>query len=280
MCAQPLVQNLDKLLHYVNLDGRVNVLYSTPEAYVAAKHKYNVTWPVKADDDFFPYADCPHCYWAGYYSSRPTHKGAIRAASAYLAAARQLQATACVANVCKNTGKTQMSSWNGQDPLDALDDAVALMQHHDAITGTAKQHVANDYAMRLAAGTENLSFFSNYIHEWMVQSQHKHASFHHLCKIQHPPQIRIFAGLTEAETMVNTLLSQNATAVNGTHTELHTCRLANVSVCAASVAATRFCRPLRVVVYNPLPHAYTAARLLLPAATGACDWALLGMGGI
>lgn len=57
-------------MHYGNLDGRVNVLYSTPEAYVAAKHQYNATWPVKEADDFFPYADCPHCYWAGFYSSR------------------------------------------------------------------------------------------------------------------------------------------------------------------------------------------------------------------
>ncbi|CAE8731422.1 unnamed protein product [Polarella glacialis] len=29
--------NLDKLIHYVNLDGRINAFYSTPETYVAAK---------------------------------------------------------------------------------------------------------------------------------------------------------------------------------------------------------------------------------------------------
>jgi hypothetical protein len=54
-----------RLIHYVNLDGRVNVLYSTPAAYVDAKASYGATaWPVKTDD-FFPYADCPHCYWTG-----------------------------------------------------------------------------------------------------------------------------------------------------------------------------------------------------------------------
>lgn len=54
-----------RLIHYVNQDGRVNVFYSTPAAYVDAKASYaDVAWPVKTDD-FFPYADCPHCYWTG-----------------------------------------------------------------------------------------------------------------------------------------------------------------------------------------------------------------------
>lgn len=55
---------MDKLIHYVNLDGRVNAFYSTPEEYVDAKHQFNTSWPLKTDD-FFPYADCPHCYWTG-----------------------------------------------------------------------------------------------------------------------------------------------------------------------------------------------------------------------
>lgn len=35
---------------------------------------------------------------------------------------------------------------------DSLGDALAIAQHHDAVTGTEKQHVANDYAKRLAIG--------------------------------------------------------------------------------------------------------------------------------
>ncbi len=31
-----------------------------------------------------------------------------------------------------------------------MEDAIAIAQHHDAISGTEKQHVANDYSKRLA----------------------------------------------------------------------------------------------------------------------------------
>lgn len=35
---------------------------------------------------------------------------------------------------------------------DALADALAIAQHHDAVSGTERQHVAADYALRLSIG--------------------------------------------------------------------------------------------------------------------------------
>ena len=37
---------------------------------------------------------------------------------------------------------------------DELRRAMAVNQHHDAVTGTEKQHVAYDYAKRLSMGRE------------------------------------------------------------------------------------------------------------------------------
>eukprot|EP01062_Namystynia_karyoxenos_P008269 TRINITY_DN12907_c0_g1_i1.p1 TRINITY_DN12907_c0_g1~~TRINITY_DN12907_c0_g1_i1.p1 ORF type:complete len:1050 (+),score=264.30 TRINITY_DN12907_c0_g1_i1:83-3151(+) len=131
-------RNLDRLVHHVNLDGRVNVMYSTPSRYVASKHKANATWPSKEADDFFPYRDVPRGFWSGFFTSRPALKRYTRQEEAFLQAAQQMLALGGTAA--------------GQPAVEKLWDAVSLVQHHDAITGTEKQHVAYDYAKRLAAG--------------------------------------------------------------------------------------------------------------------------------
>ncbi|CAN0429148.1 unnamed protein product, partial [Scytosiphon promiscuus] len=67
--------------------------FSTPQLYTDAKHASELEFSVKKDD-FFPYADCPHCYWTGYFTSRPGLKRLERVTSGYLQAARQLHALA------------------------------------------------------------------------------------------------------------------------------------------------------------------------------------------
>eukprot|EP01012_Entosiphon_sulcatum_P033578 TRINITY_DN4250_c0_g1_i1.p1 TRINITY_DN4250_c0_g1~~TRINITY_DN4250_c0_g1_i1.p1 ORF type:complete len:989 (-),score=171.07 TRINITY_DN4250_c0_g1_i1:1004-3946(-) len=128
-------KNLDKLIHHVNADGRINVFYSTPEIYTAEKQKESIEWPLK-DDDFFPYADGPHQFWTGYFTSRPALKRYVRTTSQYYQAVRQVSAIA----------KTPSSS------LETLAEALGVAQHHDGVSGTAKQHTTFDYAMRLARG--------------------------------------------------------------------------------------------------------------------------------
>lgn len=145
-------KSLDKLIHYANADGRVNAFYSTPAAYVAARHAADLGWPMKTDD-FFPYSDCPTCVWTGFFTSRPALKRNIRRAGGDLAAARQLAARSVVEGLGVMEGRgggLGSDAWAA--PLDALAEAVALGQHHDAVTGTSQQHVANDYAARLEAG--------------------------------------------------------------------------------------------------------------------------------
>ncbi|THF95734.1 hypothetical protein TEA_025327 [Camellia sinensis var. sinensis] len=133
--AQTWFRNLDKLIHYVNQDGRVNALYSTPSIYTDAKYRENESWPLKTDD-FFPYADRVNAYWTGYFTSRPSLKRYVRVMSGYYL-------------VDSNTWQLarQLEFFRGRNKIgpttDTLADALAIAQHHDAVSGTEKQHVAD-----------------------------------------------------------------------------------------------------------------------------------------
>ena len=129
--------NLDKIIRAVNLNGTVHAQYSTPSIYYKAKLAEGTTWSVKTDD-FFPYADGPQQQITGFYTSRPGKKGYIRSSSILLQTARQLEV------LTGGDGSGTEPAW----------DALGVLQHHDAISGTERQHVSYDYTMRLAAGNE------------------------------------------------------------------------------------------------------------------------------
>ncbi|XP_029605000.1 lysosomal alpha-mannosidase-like [Salmo trutta] len=139
-------KNLDKLIRYVNQkqsnSSEVNVLYSTPSCYLQELHRANLTWPLKGDD-FFPYADSAHDFWTGYFTSRPALKRYERISNSYLQTCNQLEVLG---------GPISRKGPFGAGDSETLKKAMAVAQHHDAVSGTEKQHVANDYARRLANG--------------------------------------------------------------------------------------------------------------------------------
>jgi lysosomal alpha-mannosidase len=132
-------KNMDLLMDYINARPNVfnvTVIYSTPSTYIDAVHSHQLTWDVKTDD-YFPYADFEHAYWTGYFTSRPAIKGFERRSNALLHAANH----AAAAVHRPPTAAAELRS------------ALAIAQHHDAVSGTEKQHVADDYAKRLARGS-------------------------------------------------------------------------------------------------------------------------------
>ncbi|GAV03424.1 hypothetical protein RvY_13849-2 [Ramazzottius varieornatus] len=135
-------KNMDKLFKYVNArqanGSNINLFYSTPSCYLKALNQANVSWPVK-NDDFLPYASGAHTYWTGFFSSRPAFKRMEREASSFLAQCKQIDALAGLGP-------------QDQHEVAQLREAVGVAQHHDAITGTERQHVADDYARQLAEG--------------------------------------------------------------------------------------------------------------------------------
>ncbi|KAK6928597.1 Glycoside hydrolase family 38, N-terminal domain [Dillenia turbinata] len=167
--AHTWFRNMDKLIHYVNMDGRVNALYSTPSIYTDAKFATNMSWPLKTED-YFPYADRANSYWTGYFTSRPSLKRYVRAMSGYYLAARQLEFF---------RGK----SISGPN-TDSLADALAIAQHHDAVSGTEKQHVANDYAKRLSIGYDEAEKLVSSSLACLVESKSKAGCRNPIAKFQ------------------------------------------------------------------------------------------------
>ncbi|XP_072346983.1 lysosomal alpha-mannosidase [Scyliorhinus torazame] len=139
-------KNLDKLIKYVNAaqnnGSDVNVLYSTPSCYLYGLNKANLTWSVKTDD-FFPYADGAHQFWTGYFTSRPALKRYERLSNNLLQVCNQLEVLAA---------SRSHSGPYGIGDSSVLRKAMGVAQHHDAVSGTEKQHVADDYAKKLAKG--------------------------------------------------------------------------------------------------------------------------------
>ena len=143
MNAHTWFKSMDKLIKYLNKDPQINIFYSTPSKFTQALHDANIKWSLKTDD-FFPYADCPHCFWTGYFTSRPALKGYVREMNSLLQSCRHLEVFAR-----RNLSASEPAVGFGSH---VLEEALGVAQHHDAVSGTEKQHVANDYALRLHIG--------------------------------------------------------------------------------------------------------------------------------
>ena len=66
--------------------------------------------------------------------------------------------------VCKQLGALTSQDWvpGPEGDVTVLREEMGVLQHHDAVSGTAKQHVTDDYAQRLAKGFGECSKVSLY----------------------------------------------------------------------------------------------------------------------
>uniref|UniRef100_A0A5F9DHN8 Lysosomal alpha-mannosidase n=1 Tax=Oryctolagus cuniculus TaxID=9986 RepID=A0A5F9DHN8_RABIT len=141
-------KNLDKLIRLVNAQqqakgSRVHVLYSTPACYLWELNKANLTWTTSSHTPMAP------------TSSGPATSPAGRPSSAMSASTRSLNL--CTApQVCKQLEALAGPAANvgpyGSGDSAPLDKAMAVLQNHQAVSGTSSQQVVDDYARQLAAG--------------------------------------------------------------------------------------------------------------------------------
>ncbi|XP_033226476.1 lysosomal alpha-mannosidase-like [Belonocnema kinseyi] len=151
--------NLDKLNKYINLLNGTdyNAIYSTPSCYIKALNEEKLAWSSKSDD-FFPYGSEWNAYWTGYYTSRPTIKFYERMGNNFLQVVKQLSV---VSNEPDNLALVKFR------------EAMGVLQHHDAITGTEKEVVAHDYARILSKSINDGEKISSHTLRKMLQNGKK-----------------------------------------------------------------------------------------------------------
>jgi hypothetical protein len=167
--AHTWFKNMDMLIHYMRQfrggesELPLNVFYSTPTIYTRERFKQGSKLAVRSDYDWFPYGDGEaeadesgnilrvtqtHAFWTGYFASRPFLKKLVREASSVLSLCR-------VAEIFDPSPRNSTGSFpNLQLPVLRLWESLSVAQHHDAVSGTSRQAVANDYSEKLIEGMD------------------------------------------------------------------------------------------------------------------------------
>lgn len=143
--------------------------------------------------------------------------------------------------------------------LDALEAAVSLAHHHDAITGTAKQAVADDYARRLAAGTAAVrATFAATLSSIMFGGGGA-------------PGTAVASGATAARgggAVIRTDEGGGGGPADqdspGGPPPLHHCEAANVSLCSVTLEQSANCEAMMLVVHNPVAWPRNASLSVRP----------------
>ncbi|CAG2108469.1 unnamed protein product [Medioppia subpectinata] len=126
-------ENMDRMIKEAKArHPDVNLMYSSPNCYVKAVNNLNHTFDERNVDYL--------SYWVGYYANRLALKYQDRLTNNILQAGKQM-------SVLARLDPSKTTAY-----MDEARNEVAVMTHHDAITGTSPQATSDDYTSRLQSG--------------------------------------------------------------------------------------------------------------------------------
>ena len=126
--SQAWLRSLNAVVNHMNNQG-YSVQIATPSEYFEAVKTSQAEFPIYKGD-FFPYMSDGNNYWTGYYTTRPGLKKSIYSGHKI---AREAEIAGGLVL------KTQFNA-----------EAASIGMHHDAVTGTCRPHVAQDYRSKLS----------------------------------------------------------------------------------------------------------------------------------
>ncbi|XP_076081829.1 alpha-mannosidase 2x-like [Mytilus galloprovincialis] len=154
--------NYQKIFDYVNSKSDLNtqIQFGTLTDYFKKLYEVNdvaygqkpPSYPVLSGD-FFTYADRDDHYWSGYYTSRPFYKRLDRVLE-YHQRSAEIAFTMATA-YSRSDAYSNFPESALMKMLVTARRALGLFQHHDGITGTAKDFVVIDYGKRMLEALMN-----------------------------------------------------------------------------------------------------------------------------
>ncbi|XP_068191447.1 alpha-mannosidase 2 [Antennarius striatus] len=156
--------NYQKLFDYFDQhpELKIKAHFGTLSDYFKTLHQFvkaeGTTLPTLRGD-FFTYADRDDHYWSGYFTSRPFYKRLDRVLEATLRATEILFSLTLAKLQHLLSDEIVASEFPLHEHFQHLVESrqnLALFQHHDGITGTARDPVVVDYGTRLFHSILNL----------------------------------------------------------------------------------------------------------------------------
>lgn len=160
--------NYNKLFKFINANKEryhgAEVNFGTPsDFFKELRHRSDNKFPTLRGD-FFVYSDVTQerpAYWSGYFTSRPYWKVLDRELEGNLRSTEILYSFAVNDAKRRKLQSTKLLERNYEKLIKARQN-LALFQHHDAITGTSKAFVMNDYALKLFEGIQDCVSIQSY----------------------------------------------------------------------------------------------------------------------
>ncbi|KAJ8775008.1 hypothetical protein K2173_020012 [Erythroxylum novogranatense] len=185
--AEAQFRNYQKLFDYINSDPtlKAEAKFGTLEDYFRTLREeadivnYSTSGEIGSGQivgfpslsgDFFTYADRQKDYWSGYYVSRPFFKAVDRVLEQNLRASETMMTL--LLGYCQRATCEKLATSFGYK-LTAARRNLALFQHHDGVTGTAKDHVVRDYGTRMHLSLQDLQIFMSKAIEVLLGIRHE-----------------------------------------------------------------------------------------------------------
>lgn len=179
--------NYKRLIDFINAHpqryNNTKISFGTPKDYFEEINRRYDAFP-HLKGDFFVYSDIftegKPAYWSGYFSTRPMYKMLSRELEHNLRCAEILFTISINhARQHHNSNALRIYEKNYEKMIIARRN-LGLFQHHDAITGTSKAKVMQDYGMRLFESLRDSIQLQESTIEMLMQNKASTAEKYHI----------------------------------------------------------------------------------------------------